>query len=110
LVGAVVIIIYAEKCPSPAPKKWWQKKPVYEVYVKSFKDSDSSGSGDLKGVSSKLDYLKNLGVGSVYLTGFYKSMDGKYAALDVSDHKEVDAAYVHLMILRLLLMKYTKKK
>jgi len=93
LVGAVVIIIYAEKCPSPAPKKWWQKKPVYEVYVKSFKDSDSSGSGDLKGVSSKLDYLKNLGVGSVYLTGFYKSMDGKYAALDVSDHKEVDAAY-----------------
>merc|ERR1712223_738446 len=91
LVGAVVIIIYAEKCPSPAPKKWWQKKPVYEVYVKSFKDPN--GDGGLKGVTSKLDYLKNLGVGSVYLTGFYKSMGDKYAALDVSDHKEVDAAY-----------------
>jgi glycosidase len=93
LVGAVVIIIYAEKCPSPAPKKWWQKKAVYEVYVKSFKDSDGSGNGDLNGVTSQLDYLKNLGVGSVYLTGFYKSMGDKYAALDVSDHKEVDAAY-----------------
>merc|ERR1712018_343414 len=59
LVGAVVIIVYAEKCPSPAPKKWWQKKPVYEVYVKSFKDPN--GDGGLKGVTSKLDYLKNLG-------------------------------------------------
>ena len=52
-------------------RKWWQKKPVYEVYVKSFKDSDSSGSGDLKGVTSKLDYLKNLGVGSVYLVSVF---------------------------------------
>ena len=84
------------------------------MYVKSFKDPN--GDGGLKGVTSKLDYLKNLGVGSVYLvrlffksriiiqrylknfalilqTGFYKSMGDKYAALDVSDHKEVDAAY-----------------
>ena len=52
-------------------RKWWQKKAVYEVYVKSFKDSDGSGSGDLKGVTSKLDYLKNLGVGSVYLVSVF---------------------------------------
>ena len=49
------------------------------MYVKSFKDSDSSGSGDLKGVSSKLDYLKNLGVGSVYLVSvFWIKITGRW--------------------------------
>ena len=49
LVVAVVIIVFAPKCYAPAPKQWWQKAPVYEVYAKSFKDSDGNGVGDLKG-------------------------------------------------------------
>lgn len=92
LVSAVVIIIYAEKCPSPAPKQWWQKKPVYEVFVKSFKDSNDDGLGDLKGVESKLGYLSNLGVGSIYLSPFFKSPD-KDNGFDVSDHKDIDPRY-----------------
>ena len=72
LVASVVIIIKAPKCPSPEPKQWWQKSPVYEVYVKSFKDSNGDGNGDLQGVASKLDYLKGLGIGSVYLSNIYK--------------------------------------
>merc|ERR1712062_246174 len=60
LVASVVIIIKAPKCPSPEPKQWWQKSPVYEVYVKSFKDSNGDGNGDLQGVASKLVYLSNI--------------------------------------------------
>ena len=77
LVASVVIIIQAPKCPSPEPKQWWQKSPVYEVYVKSFKDSNGDGKGDLAGVASKVDYLKGLGVGSVYLADMLKSQSPK---------------------------------
>ena len=83
LVASVVIIIQAPKCPSPEPKQWWQKAPIYEVYVKSFKDSDGDGVGDLNGVSSQVDYLKGLGVGSVHLSLTYSP----------DDHKKIDSTF-----------------
>ena len=90
LVASVVIIIKAPKCPSPEPKQWWQKSPVYEVYVKSFKDSNEDGNGDLQGVASKLDYLKGLGIGSVYLSNIFKwQVQGD----DVTFLKEVDPTF-----------------
>jgi len=89
LVASIVIIIMAPKCPPPAPKQWWQKAPIYEVYVKSFKDSDGDGIGDIKGVTSKLDYLTSLGVGSVWLSPIYKS-GGKDNGYDVVDHTKID--------------------
>ena len=47
---------------------WWKKSVVYQIYVKSFCDSDGDGVGDLKGITSKLDYLKLLGVDVLWLT------------------------------------------
>ena len=58
LVVAVVIIVFAPKCYAPAPKQWWQKAPVYEVYAKSFKDSDGNGVGDLKGTITKSRHFR----------------------------------------------------
>ena len=83
LVASIVIIIQAPKCPSPAPKNWWQKRPFYQISVKSFKDSNSDGNGDLNGVLEKADYLANtVGVGSIGLSPIMK--DGDYQNVDES--------------------------
>ena len=71
---------------------WWQKTIAYEIYVRSFKDSDGDGIGDLKGITSELDHLKELGVGAVWLTPCYQSpqADNGY---DISDYYKIDPAY-----------------
>jgi len=67
LAASIVIIIYAPKCPSPEPKEWWQKNAMYKVDVKDF------GSGTLDGLKDNLDLLVESGVGTVYLTSFFKN-------------------------------------
>lgn len=70
-------------------KKWWHDKIVYQIYPKSFKDSNNDGIGDIKGIIEKLDYLKDLGVDILWLTPFYKSPmeDNGY---DVADYLQVN--------------------
>lgn len=69
-------------------KKWWKQAVVYQVYPRSFKDSDGDGVGDLKGIISKLDYIKNLGVDAVWLNPIYTSPndDNGY---DISDYRTI---------------------
>ncbi|MBO7682895.1 MAG: glucohydrolase, partial [Clostridia bacterium] len=71
---------------------WWQRAVIYEVYVRSFRDSDGDGVGDLPGVIEKLPYLQDLGVDAIWLTPFYKSpmVDNGY---DVSDYDHVDPLF-----------------
>lgn len=68
---------------------WWEDAVVYEVYPRSFADSDGDGIGDLPGLRSRLDYLAALGVDAIWLTPFYPSplADGGY---DVADYCDVD--------------------
>ena len=73
-------------------KKWWHEKAAYQIYPKSFCDTNGDGIGDLKGVISKLDYLKNLGVDIIWLSPIYCSplADQGY---DISDYKNIDPRF-----------------
>jgi len=93
LAASIVIIIYAEKCPSPDPKEWWQKSPLYKVNVATFKDSDGNGEGDFAGVTEELDYLVKAGVGTVYLTSFFQSPQAVENEYDVQDYRQVNPDY-----------------
>jgi len=71
---------------------WWRTAVVYQVYVRSFADSDGDGEGDLGGVRERLPYLEELGIDAIWLTPFYPSplLDGGY---DVADHRDVDSRF-----------------
>ena len=69
-------------------RQWWKEAIVYQIYPRSFKDSDGDGIGDLKGIISRLDYLKSLGITAVWLNPIYSSPndDNGY---DVSDYRNI---------------------
>lgn len=71
---------------------WWQHAVFYEVYPRSFADSNGDGIGDLKGIESKLDYLKELGVDAIWITPCYPSPQVDFG-YDVSDYENIDPMY-----------------
>ncbi|XP_055986510.1 amino acid transporter heavy chain SLC3A1 [Sorex fumeus] len=77
---------------SPKCLDWWQQGPMYQIYPRSFRDSDRDGDGDLPGVQEKLDYITSLHVKTIWLTSFYKSAlkDFRHG---VEDFREVDPMF-----------------
>lgn len=69
-------------------RRWWKETVVYQIYPRSFKDSNGDGVGDLKGITEKLNYLKLLGIGVIWLSPIYKSPndDNGY---DISDYQKI---------------------
>ncbi|WP_317129762.1 glycoside hydrolase family 13 protein [Flavobacterium franklandianum] len=85
------LLIAQEKLVEKDPKierKWWKEAVVYQIYPRSFKDTDGDGVGDLKGIISKLDYIKSLGIEVVWLNPIYGSpnADNGY---DISDYQAI---------------------
>ena len=72
--------------------QWWQHAVFYEIYPRSFADSNNDGIGDLPGISSKLDYLKWLGVDAIWITPCYPSPQVDFG-YDVSDYENIDPMY-----------------
>lgn len=71
---------------------WWRSAVIYQVYVRSFADSDGDGTGDLRGVRSRLGYLKELGIDALWFNPWYPSplADGGY---DVSDYRDIHPSF-----------------
>ena len=66
-------LLFAQAIPTKVARKWWKEAVVYQIYPRSFKDSDGDGVGDLQGIISKLDYIKSLGITTVWLNPIYGS-------------------------------------
>ena len=69
-------------------KDWFKKLVIYQIYPRSFQDSNGDGIGDLQGICQRLDYLKELGINAIWLSPVYASpnVDNGY---DISDYQEI---------------------
>lgn len=88
LVMASTNQLVAQENRGTTDRKWWKEAVVYQIYPRSFKDTDGDGVGDLKGIIQKLDYIKSLGVDVVWLNPIYGSpnADNGY---DISDYQTI---------------------
>ena len=75
-----------------AKDSWWQHTTVYQIYPRSYQDSDGDGTGDLKGIESRLDYIKDLGVETIWLSPIFKS-PMKDFGYDISDFNDIDPIF-----------------
>ncbi len=71
---------------------WWKNAVIYEIYPRSFKDSNGDGIGDLNGITSRLDYLQKLGVNAIWLTPIYPSPQVDFG-YDISNYEAIDSQY-----------------
>ena len=87
-----------------ADEKWWQEAVIYQIYPRSFFDSNGDGEGDLPGITQKLEYVAKLGVDAIWLSPFYTSpnKDGGY---DVANPRDVDPRFGNLADAKLMINK-----
>ncbi|MDP3891228.1 alpha-amylase family glycosyl hydrolase [Nocardioides sp.] len=74
------------------PTEWWRTAVIYQIYPRSFADANGDGTGDLRGVTSRLDHLRDLGVDAIWLSPFYVSPMAD-AGYDVADYRDVDPQF-----------------
>jgi alpha-glucosidase len=100
-IAAIALIFATSTCKVVAQssepdaskeKNWWRNAVFYEIYPRSFADSNNDGIGDLKGITAHLDYLKDLGVDAIWLTPCYPSPQVDFG-YDISDYEAIDPKY-----------------
>ncbi|XP_044284994.1 neutral and basic amino acid transport protein rBAT isoform X2 [Varanus komodoensis] len=88
LVAATVAIIAI----SPKCLGWWQSSPIYQIYPRSFKDTDKDGNGDLKGIQEKLDHVQYLNLKTIWITSVYKSALKDFG-YGIEDFQDIDPMF-----------------
>ncbi|MCC7697109.1 glycoside hydrolase family 13 protein [Janthinobacterium sp. EB271-G4-7A] len=89
-------------------KKWWHNAVVYQIYPRSFQDSNHDGVGDLAGIIGRLDYLQHLGINLIWLSPVYRSpMDDN--GYDISDYQDIAAEFGTLAEMELLIAEAAKR-
>ena len=78
--------------PTHQNPNWWKNAVIYEIYPRSFQDSNGDGIGDLNGITSRLDYLRKLGINAIWLTPIYPSPQVDFG-YDISDYYSIDPQY-----------------
>src|SRR6202045_5313227 len=90
--GAIACAHGPAKAVDQEGHQWWQHAVFYEIYPRSFADSNNDGVGDLKGIASKLDYLKDLGVDAIWISPCFPSPQVDFG-YDVCDYENIDPMY-----------------
>ena len=83
---------YAKTSPQSNSGPWWKHAVIYEIYPRSFQDSTGDGIGDINGITSRLDYLQQLGVDAIWITPMYPSPQIDFG-YDISDYTAIDPQY-----------------
>jgi alpha-glucosidase len=89
---ATILATPSHAAAAKSAEPWWTHAVIYEIYPRSFQDSNGDGIGDLKGVTQRLDYLQTLGVDAIWLTPFFPSPNADFG-YDVSDYTNVAPEY-----------------
>src|SRR5262249_60046559 len=77
---------------TPSRSTWWQRGIVYQIYPRSFQDSNADGTGDLPGITSRLDYLQWLGVDAIWISPIFPSPMADFG-YDVSDYTNIEPLF-----------------
>lgn len=92
LSGATATVAAGQSKTAVHEQDWWKNAVIYEIYPRSFQDSNGDGIGDLNGITARLDYLKALGVDAIWLTPIYPSPQVDFG-YDIADYENVDPQY-----------------
>ncbi len=91
-LAASMAVAQASSGRADGSHPWWQHAVFYEIYPRSFADSNNDGVGDLRGIASRLDYLKDLGVDAIWISPCFPSPQVDFG-YDVSDYENIDPMY-----------------
>jgi alpha-glucosidase len=91
-LGVWLALSSAPEAATAPGEPWWQQAVIYEIYPRSFQDSNGDGVGDLNGITQRLDYLEALGVDAIWIAPFFPSPQVDFG-YDITDYANVDPQY-----------------